>query len=116
MVAAGAFAGARSAFIHDRKEWVMSRRTVLRARRASKPRWNIFEPLEGRQLLAAHIQGDATVYNTIQSAVDAATPGAIINVDAGTYSEWVVVNKSLTLRGAKAGVDARSNTRDGATG
>jgi hypothetical protein len=95
----------------------MSRRIPLRARRILASACNnMVESLERRQLLAAHIQGDPTVYSTIQSAVDAANAGSIINVDAGTYSEWVVVNKSLTLRGAQAGVDARSNTRDGVTG
>ena len=53
----------------------MSRRTSTRAGN-SKSNWNIFEPLEGRQMLAAHIQGNATVYNTIQAAVDAAAPAA----------------------------------------
>ena len=41
------------------------------------------EDLEARRLLAAHIAGDSTVYATIQDAVNAASPGAVINVDAG---------------------------------
>jgi len=69
------------------------------------------ESLENRQLLAAHIAGNSTVYSTIQAAVDAALAGAVINVDAGTYPELVAVGKSLTIRGAQAGVDARSNAR-----
>ncbi|HZL33789.1 MAG TPA: NPCBM/NEW2 domain-containing protein [Tepidisphaeraceae bacterium] len=69
------------------------------------------ERLEGRCMLAAHIVGDATVYSTIQSAVYAAAPGATINVDAGTYPELVKIDRPLTLRGAQAGVDARSNIR-----
>ncbi len=91
----------------------MSRRTSRRSAKVSK-RWHIYEPLERRQLLAAHIQGDPTVYSTIQSAIDAAAAGAVINVDPGTYSEWISISKSLTLRGAQAGVDARSNARAGA--
>src|SRR5207249_8845278 len=67
--------------------------------------------LEARQMLAAHIVGNSTNFATIQAAVNAATPGSIINVDAGTYSEQVTINKQLTIRGAQAGVDARSNTR-----
>ncbi len=69
------------------------------------------ETLEGRRLFAAHIVGDSTVYSTIQAAVDAARPGAVINVDAGVYNELVTVNKALTLHGAFAGVDARSASR-----
>src|SRR5581483_2271557 len=52
-----------------------------------------------------------TNFATIQAAVNAATPGAIINVDPGTYSEQVTINKPLTIRGAQAGVDARGNAR-----
>src|SRR5690348_10790628 len=73
-----------------------------------KPR---IERLEGRLFLAAHIVGSSTVYATIQAAVDAAAPGATITVDAGNYPELVGVNKSLTIKGAQAGVDARSNIR-----
>ncbi len=71
----------------------------------------VVELLEQRQLLAAHIVGNASVFSTIQAAVDAATPGATITVDPGTYSEMVWIGKSLTLCGAQAGVDARSNLR-----
>lgn len=40
-------------------------------------------------------------FRTIQEAVDAAGPGAVIRVDAGTFSENVVISKpDLTLRGA----------------
>jgi len=67
--------------------------------------------LEPRLLLAAHIVGSATSYPTIQAAVDAAAPGATVNVDAGSYPELVTINKPLTLRGAQAGVDARGNIR-----
>lgn len=71
------------------------------------------ETLEGRLLLAAHIAGSTTVYATIQAAVNAASPGAVINVDAGNYAQMVTVNKTLTIRGAEAGVDARSASRGG---
>src|SRR2546421_4087991 len=72
---------------------------------------NRLESLERRQLLAAHVAGDPTVYATIQAAVNAAAPNAIVNVDAGDYPEVVVINKPLTVRGAQSGVDARSNLR-----
>ncbi|MDP4152252.1 MAG: S-layer homology domain-containing protein [Bacillota bacterium] len=40
-----------------------------------------------------------TDFATIQSAVDAAFPGATINVYAGTYNETPEINKELTLKG-----------------
>jgi parallel beta-helix repeat protein len=49
---------------------------------------------------------------TIQHAVSVSSTGDTINVAAGTYSELVTVNKSVTLLGAQNGVDAR--TRVGA--
>lgn len=79
--------------------------------RASRTFHPSVEGLEGRCLLAAHIIGSPIVYPTIQSAVNAAAPGATIKVDAGVYSEQVTVNKQLTLLGAQAGVDARSASR-----
>src|SRR5665213_2645883 len=71
------------------------------------------ELLETRALMAAHIAGSSTAYATIQAAVNAAAPGAVINVDAGNYAELVTINKSLTIRGADAGIDARSSGRGG---
>src|SRR5438034_9947070 len=82
------------------------------ARRAAAGKlWRAVESLEKRALLAAHIVGTPTVYSTIQAAVNAASTGATINVDAGTYPELVTIGKSLTLRGAQAGVDGRLNAR-----
>src|SRR5260221_12269824 len=74
------------------------------------------ESLEKRVHLAAHIAGSSTIYSTIQAAVNAAAAGAVIGVDAGTYPEMVTVGKTLTIRGAQAGVDARSNSRKASTG
>jgi hypothetical protein len=39
-------------------------------------------------------------FTSIQSAINAAQPGATITIGAGSYYENIVVNKSVTLRGA----------------
>jgi hypothetical protein len=72
-----------------------------------------FEMLENRTHLAAHIVGSSTNYSTIQAAVNAAAAGNTITVDAGTYNETVTINKTLTLKGAKAGIDARTRSTSG---
>src|SRR5688572_17298577 len=80
--------------------------SVLRHHRKPR-RSDAIERLEERRMWAAHIVGNSTIYQTIQAAVDAASAGATINVDAGLYEERVYIGKKLTLRGAQAGLDAR---------
>ena len=87
----------------------MKRQYRPRRRGAGSPTCAPVESLENRCLLAAHVLGSSSVYSTIQGAVNAAPVGGTITVDAGTYPELVTVNKRLTLRGAEAGNDARSN-------
>lgn len=66
------------------------------------------------------LQGNHTVclngctFTTIQAAIDAAVDGDLVEVGSGTYSENVVVDKRITLRGVDTGeglpaVNGRSN-------
>ena len=50
----------------------------------------------------------ATAKKTIQAAVTQVSVGGTVIVAAGTYNEQVQIAKTLTLNGAKAGVDART--------
>lgn len=61
------------------------------------------EFLEIRRLLAT--------FGSIQAAVDGAAPGSILTVGAGTVQELVTVNKPLTIRGARFGIDAADSSR-----
>ncbi len=51
-------------------------------------------------------------YETIQEAIAAASDGDTIVVAVGSYKENVTVDKSLTLKGARAGEDARDRSGD----
>jgi parallel beta-helix repeat protein len=56
--------------------------------------------------IAAHAADEIVVprdFPTIQAAVDAAAPGATINIRHGTYTEQLVIIKDVTLRGAGLG-------------
>jgi hypothetical protein len=57
--------------------------------------------------------GPATAFGvdafaTIQAGVNAASAGDTVMVAPGSYGEFVTVNKTLTIDGAQAGVDAQS--------
>ncbi|MBN1322964.1 MAG: right-handed parallel beta-helix repeat-containing protein [Methanotrichaceae archaeon] len=40
---------------------------------------------------------------SIQQAVDLASPGEVVQIMAGTYEEWITLNKSIVLRGSNEG-------------
>src|SRR5689334_10671202 len=52
----------------------------------------------------------ATPYTTIGAAITAASATDTVKVCPGAYAENVVVDKTLTLKGAKAGSDVSSRT------
>jgi hypothetical protein len=51
-------------------------------------------------------------FSSIQSAIDAADDGDTINAAEGTYTENIVINKSITLYGANAGTNAMDEQGD----
>ena len=67
----------------------------------------------GRNGVINFVAGEQVVAptTTIQSAIDAAAPGEIVLVSAGTYNESVIVNKSITLLGPNAGISPNTGTR-----
>jgi parallel beta-helix repeat protein len=81
----------------------------LRAAAGTPRRRGVYRPadyrpqLEGLEdrLVMSTIVVDPTPgkgnYTTIQAAVNAASPGDVINIDTATYQEQVVVSKNLTL-------------------
>ena len=50
-------------------------------------------------------------YATIAHAISMANPGNTIRVDAGTYAENVLVDKSLTILGTNAGINPNTGIR-----
>jgi uncharacterized repeat protein (TIGR01451 family) len=54
--------------------------------------------------VTVHTLGAQTSGGRIQEGIDLVTTGGTVNVAAGTYNETDVINKSLTLLGANAGV------------
>lgn len=62
-----------------------------------------FEPLEPRRLLALLDVGAGAAFANIQSAVDAARPGDIIQVGDGQYAESVDLSRMGMTRGGSVG-------------
>ncbi|MBI1879810.1 MAG: DUF11 domain-containing protein [Chloroflexi bacterium] len=70
------------------------------------PNGTVVDADPGPGVINATIGTDA--FATIQAGVNAVDPGGTVNVLAGTYTELVTVNKTVTLGGAQQGVDART--------
>jgi parallel beta-helix repeat protein len=51
-------------------------------------------------------------FDTIQEAIDAASPGDVIQVLSGTYEEQLYINKSVELRGPNYGVNPNTQVRN----
>jgi hypothetical protein len=87
---------------------------VLAAMLPAGPAWAATTHLvdDDGQATAASCDALGSASTTIQAAVAAAStlPGDTIKVCPGIYSEGVTVNKSVTLLGPQAGVDARSRS------
>src|SRR5271157_470542 len=83
-----------------------------RTRPSRRPRLEV-EAVEGRQLLSTLFVNPKVPqdFHTIQSAVNAAHPGDTIEVAPGTYHETVLIEKTLTLLGAQAGVNPITGLR-----
>ncbi len=85
---------------------------------ASAGRWDGFGDHGASRALFVSPSGSAraadrscrsAAYSTIQSAVDAARPGATVTVCPGTYTEDVIVSSPLTLRGIDATIHGTSS-------
>ena len=63
-----------------------------------------FPPSDATLFVSANGPVDATHFQTVQAAIDAATSGATIAIDAGTYSEALAISTSVHLVGKCAGM------------
>jgi len=74
-----------------------------------------FDPTLLGGFAAVKVLGNTlTFHDSIQDAVDAASNDAIIYVAAGEYNEVLTIDKTVELRGAQYGVDARDRNTDAA--
>ncbi|WP_435184020.1 Ig-like domain-containing protein [Cylindrospermopsis raciborskii G7] len=59
------------------------------------------------------IVGSGSQYTTIQAAINAASDGDIIEVQAGTYAEQLTIDKQLTIRGPNSQKTGNTSDRIG---
>jgi len=72
---------------------------------------NSFQNVNYSVYNAARIMGTDFYYGSIQDAIDEASTGDTIKANLGLYNENIVINKSVTLKGAQANVNPISGSR-----
>lgn len=95
-----------------RFRWHLVLATVLAVAGVASPAWSADLYVNPDGLCG----GNLPCYTTIQAAINAASPGDVIHVQAATYPEVLNIPISLTLRGAGAGstsIDVSANPAAG---
>jgi F5/8 type C domain-containing protein len=89
--------------VHDSADHAFSRVVEIEARSCNPTQLQ-------RVVDDDHAQCPNATFTNITDAINASANGDIIQVCPGTYNEQAVINKSLTLRGAQSGQDARTRS------
>lgn len=72
--------------------------------RSIRPQIDVLEDRTVPATLNVNVAGTGGAFTSIQAAIDASTDGDTIQVAPGAYHENVIVNKSVALLGAEAGI------------
>ena len=73
--------------------------------------YNFLLPIESVKADTLHV-GSGQTYSSIQSAINIANESDTIYVHSGTYSETIIINKSLTLTGEGGSTTTISGSGD----